>query len=320
VPTRTRVAIGWASFSAAALVLALGTALVASRPTPARAQGSTYVRVAEAAPAAPAVDIYLDGGATPLLANFTLGTVTGYVPWTAGPHTVSIVPVGKGLGAAIATTPVTVANGESYTVAVVGDSHYATAAALIPDDNVIVSGMGKVRFYHLSSNAGPAALSMAFGQAGKTTIPRIGFEQTSDYVSLRAGTYTFFVTLQGGATTVPQALTLRANEVTSIFGIGDVGAKGATAFRFVVATAQAVPTALPPTGFAPRTAARPAILGVTMGLAAALALLATIVFMGMLFGTPFAMRHPARPKAGDRVRRLATTPPRRRPVETVSGR
>lgn len=69
-PTRTHFAIGWASFVVAALVLALGSALVAIGPTPARAQGSAYVRVAEAAPAAPAVDFYLDGGATPLLANF----------------------------------------------------------------------------------------------------------------------------------------------------------------------------------------------------------------------------------------------------------
>ena len=218
----------------------------------ARAQsGSSYVRVIQAAPADATEDIYLDGGSKPLLSNFAFGTATGYTSWSAGRHTVAVTPVGKPISAAIATANVTTENGVSYTLATVGDSKTKPGAFLFTDDNSIQSGMGKLRFYHISVDAGPAALTMSLNVGGNTNLSNTDFEQASDYYKLKPGNYTFYVTLTGGAKTAPQPLTLQANKVTSIFGVGEVSGKGNSAFRFVIATVDATPTKMPPTGYGP---------------------------------------------------------------------
>ena len=217
--------------------------------------GSSYVRVMQAAPANATVDVYLDGGSKPLLSNFAFGTATGYTPWSVGQHTVVITPAGKPVSAAIATASVTTADGASYTLATVGDSKTKPGVFLFTDDNSIKSGMGKLRFYHISVDAGPAALTMSLNVGGKTNLPNTGFEQASNYFKLKPGSYTFYVTLVGGAKTAPQPLTLQANKVTSIFGVGEVNGKGDSAFRFVIATADATPTKMPPTGYGPHSTA-----------------------------------------------------------------
>jgi len=240
----------------AGVALALLLTLWASGTSAAHAaSGSSYVRVMQAAPANAAVDVYLDGGSKPLLSNFAFGTATGYTPWSVGQHTVAITPVGKPISAAIATANVTTANGVSYTLATVGDSKTKPGVFLFTDDNSIQSGMGKLRFYHISVDAGPAALTMSLNIGGNTNLPNTGFEQASNYFKLKPGSYTFYVTLAGGTKTAPQALTLQGNKVTSIFGVGEVSAKGNGAFRFVIATADATPTKLPPTGYGPPNSA-----------------------------------------------------------------
>jgi hypothetical protein len=100
------------------------------------------------------------------------GTATGYTPWSTGQHTVAITPAGKPISAAIATATVTAENGVSYTLATVGDSKTKPGAFLFTDDNSIQSGMGKLRFYHISVDAGPAALTMSLN-VGATPICQI---------------------------------------------------------------------------------------------------------------------------------------------------
>ncbi|MGH2516121.1 MAG: DUF4397 domain-containing protein [Ktedonobacterales bacterium] len=268
----------------AAGVLALGLSLaviVGSGTASAHASGGTaYVRLIHAAFLAPSVDVYLDNATKPLVAGFAFGQFTDYWPVAAGTHTLALAPAGQGASAAVISGTETFDAGKQYTVAAVGDSSVAPALKMFQDDNTVASGMSKVRVYHLSSDAGLAGVTAD----GQTIIPAVNFEQASGYLTLKPGNYNIGLVIQQGAKTVPLTLTLQANKVMSVFGVGQVA--GST-FKFVVATANADPTALPPTGFNPHPAtARSG--GAPVGLFAVL--LTLLAALGGGFGALYAER------------------------------
>jgi hypothetical protein len=250
-----------------ALALALGATLWSSGT--AHAANNAFVRVVHAAPAAPDVDVYVDG--SKLLTSFKFGTVTDYVPLAAGSHEIAVVPAGKSLSDAVIKQSVSVSAGVSYTVAAIGDSNTSPALVAFVDDNSVASGMAKVRVYHLSSDAGP--VSVATG--GQTVIPDLTFKNASDYLSVQPGSYTFDVTVKDSGTTVNTSADLAADTVTSVFAVGLLKGSGDTAFKFVAASVSATPSGLPSTGFAPDSA---------QGASAPVALYAGLVVAILLLG------------------------------------
>ncbi|HKS70916.1 MAG TPA: DUF4397 domain-containing protein [Ktedonobacterales bacterium] len=266
-----------------ALALLLCASLAGLCGSTAHAASTSSVRVIQAAVGTGAVDVYLDGGSTPLVSNVGFGQVGDYVPLSAGSHTVAVAPSGKPATAAIATASVTASAGATYTVAVVGDGSGAPQLVTFQDDNTVASGMAKVRVYHLSPDAGLAAVVTG----GQTVIPNIDFKQASKYLTVKPGSYTFDLVIQHGGTSVPLNATLQANIVTSVFGVGSVNAASGspTAFKFVVATAAAMPSGLPQTGFNPHpqaqaasSAAPPAAVWVLVPAIALLLLLAAVCY------------------------------------------
>ena len=231
----------------AALMLFLGLSLALSH-SPAYAAASAYVRVVHAAPAVPDVDVYVDGAKA--LPNFMFGTVTDYIPLSAGAHDIAVVPNGQDISKAVIKQSVTVDGGKMYTVAAIGNSSPAVTPALVAfaDDNTVAPDMAKVRVYHLSDNAGP--VSVATG--GSTVISSLSFQNASAYLHVPGGSYTFDVTLLNTGTKVSQPATLAANKVTSVFALGEVGGSGATAFKFAVGVADGIPSGPPQTGVAPQ--------------------------------------------------------------------
>lgn len=268
-----RAAVGCGAL--ALLGFGLIGATLASTGT-AHAAGNAYVRVVHAAPAAPNVDVYVDG--TKLLSSFTFGTVTGYVPLAAGEHEIDVAPMGKAASDAVIKQKVTVNEGVNYTVAAIGDSATTPALVAFGDDNSVVSGMAKVRVYHLSSDAGP--VSVATG--GKTVIPDLAFKAASGYLAVPAGSYTFDVTLKNSNKSVAQPATLESNKVTSVFALGLAAGSGDTALKFAAATVAGTPTGMPPTGVAPK----PTATNTQLPAAALYALAAGLLLIG---GTGLAL-------------------------------
>ncbi len=258
---RTRIMLG---LVVVALALALGATLMPSGT--AHAANNAFVRVAHAAPAAPDVDVYVDG--TKLLSSFTFGTVTDYVPLAAGQHEIAVTPAGKPVSDAVIKQSVSVSAGVSYTVAAIGDTDTTPSLVAFVDDNSVASGMSKVRVYHLSSDAGP--VSVATG--GQTVIPNLTFKNASAYLTVQPGSYTFVVTVKDSGTTVNTSADLTADTVTSVFALGLLKGSGDTAFKFVAETASGTPTGLPTTGFAPNSAQN-APLALYSGLAITILLL-----------------------------------------------
>lgn len=154
---------------------------------------------------------------------------------------------GQPQSATIISSSFQVSPGTSNTLATVGGSNTQQELATFTDDNSIAAGMSKVRVYHLSPDAGIAAV-LANGQ---TIIPRIDYKQASDYLTVKPGVYNVDLVLQNGMTVQPFSATLQGNKVASVVAVGSAAQQGDGKLQFITLVSDGVPTGMPPTGAAP---------------------------------------------------------------------
>ena len=215
---------------------------------PTSAATPAFVRVVHASPDIGTADVFLDG--TKLLSNFAFGTVTGYATIPPGPHKVQVALLGKGAGAAAITQTLSVQPGLAYTVVGLGTNATGFSLEVFVENNQVATARAKVRLYHLSPGTG--ALNMSVN--GSAVISGLAYEQASNYLIFRPGSYTFDVTATQPDTTLPVSAALNANMVTSIFVVGLVN--GTPQLQFVTAQVAGVPS-LPSTGSDPNPTTAP---------------------------------------------------------------
>jgi hypothetical protein len=237
-------------------ILGIGLGLALLHAGTARAAGSAannaFVRVVHAAPLDEHVDVFVDNGAQPLLTGFTFSNVTDYLPLPAGTHTIQVAPTGQGKDKAVITQSITVQAGAFYSVALIGDKSTQPGLVVFTDGTSVPTDKAVLRVYHLSSDAGPLAVS----SAGKTVIDRLSFKSASDYLTFNPNQSIFAVTLLAGDGNINRQETLDAtfepNRISSVFVLGLTSIVDSTGFKFVTKLTPAVPASLPSTGFAPQ--------------------------------------------------------------------
>jgi hypothetical protein len=234
------------------LALGLGLGLLntgAAHAAP-RAASDAFVRVVHAAPVNEHVDVFVDDGSQPLLTGFTFSNVTDYLPLPAGTHTIQVVPTGQGKNHAVITQSITVQAGAFYSVALIGDKSTQPGLVVFTDGTSVPTDKAVLRVYHLSNEAGPLAVS----SAGKTVIDRLSFKSASNYLTFSPNQSIFTVTLLNKD--IQQETldaTFEPNRISSVFVLGLTSIVDSTGFKFVTKLTTSVPTALPSTGFAPRS-------------------------------------------------------------------
>jgi len=230
-----------------ALLLLLGT-----QPLPAFAASPSFIRLVDASPAVGTMDVFVDGAK--FLGNTLFATVTDYLQLPAGHHRVEAVLLGKWIGARVITQTLSVQPGTAYTVAAIGTKATGFSLQVFVDNNLMASGLAKVRFYHLSSGTGPLNIA-----TGGLTIPgALSYTQASNYLRLPAAPYTFMVSTSHPAFTLLDQLTLKTNTVTSIFIVGVF--HGIPPLTFIQVQVEGLP-GLSGTGSDPNALA-PGLLGV----------------------------------------------------------
>lgn len=207
-------------------VLALLVAFAASSRT-ASAHSKAYVRVVHAAPGAPVVDVYVDGGK--LLNDFTFGTVTGYVPVAEGSHRIQVTADGAKRSASVIDVTVSLKGGTYYTAAALGTTSSGFSLKAFVDNNWDSNSKAKIRVYHLSPNAGPVDVSVG----GTKVIDELTYTHASGYLTVAPGDYTFKVTAVNAGVTVPVSAKLSGDRVYSVFAIGLY--QGDPALQFAIA-------------------------------------------------------------------------------------
>jgi hypothetical protein len=212
---------------AAAAILLLGVGLALTGAAPAGAAGVGYVRLAHLSPDTPNVDVYLSSQSAPgraqVFPGVGYGTVSAYLPLTAGSYAVAMRAAGAPASAKpVLTTSVRVAPGHAYTVAGVG--RHADLGLRVLDDDLSLppAGLAKVRIVQASVRAPQLRVAISGGQV---IAEAVAFATTTSYREVSPGRWNLRVGPSGGGTsTVTIPATLNTGNVYSLVVVD--GARG----------------------------------------------------------------------------------------------
>jgi hypothetical protein len=187
------------SVSRALVVVVSALALIVSllpRSTPAalaqeEPRAAATLRVVQASPGAPPVDVLLDG--QPLLTNLSFGNPTNYVTLTSQEHRLQVVPSGQTADAAIVDQTIDAAPRQAYLLAVYGRLNDLQGAIYEVDLSEIEPGNARVRLINFSPDAGNVDL---LESGGDEWFSDVGLGEASDYRDIAPGVYS--ADLRGG--------------------------------------------------------------------------------------------------------------------------
>jgi hypothetical protein len=191
------------------------------------------LRVAHASPDAPAVDVYLDGGDTPVAAGVPYYTLSDYLSIPAGSRSVEIRQAGE----PASSDPLLQSNfiaraDKAYTLAARGllNGDPAIGLSFYEDDlSAPMMNQSKVRVVHLSPDAPTVDVRLP---DGTVLIDGLAFTE-STAITVPAGVYNLLVTTDDGATevTTVSGIEFRPGQITEVFAIGQVADGSSNAFE-----------------------------------------------------------------------------------------
>jgi len=182
-------------------------------------QMNSYVRILHASPNAPAVDIYANGNI--IVSNLAYKEFTQYLPVPSGNYTIKVFPTGNTTTPVI-DTDVYIPEDTVTIMAAVGE---------LPDiklfqvqESIIPANYGNpcVRFVHLSPNAPAVDVKLA---DGSIIFENVAYKNSTNYVCVPPGTYSFNVTPTGSDDVVLNVpnVKLESNKLYTIYAVGVVG-------------------------------------------------------------------------------------------------
>ncbi|MGH7719192.1 MAG: DUF4397 domain-containing protein [Gemmatimonadaceae bacterium] len=219
----------------AALMLA-ATALTAcdDDDSPTALEGFARVRVVQASPNAPNLDVLVDG--EPELTSIAFRSVSQYLEVEPGSANVRVRATG-------ATTNVidfntTLDDDADYTVIVAGLLANIEALVLSDDNSAPPAGSVRVRFVHAAPSAGNVDIYVTAPGVSIATLPpslsNVAFKVSSPYTGVPTGTYQVRVTATGSKTPIIDTgpVTLTAGQVRT--GIALDGPGGGAPFGALI--------------------------------------------------------------------------------------
>ena len=197
VPRRSRRNVGLGAL--AVLPLLSGCQMVVST------SGGAGVRIIQASPNAPGIDMYVNS--TTLAYNLGFSSVTSYVPINAGTYTINAATAGT--TQVLATEKGTLVDGSQYTVLLGSSAADLQELVLKDQSQAAPSGQISLRFIDEASVVGsldvylvPAGTKLA---AVTPLITNLTFQNTPTYLNVPTGTYTLVLVPTG---TVPTSTTV----------------------------------------------------------------------------------------------------------------
>jgi hypothetical protein len=206
------------AFSAVTLAFLASTSMLVVGIGIAGAATGGLLRVAYLAPAAPNVDIYVDGRTSS--SNAPYKTVTTYAPVTAGSHTVAVRQAGSPADStAAAQISVQVGANERWTVVIAGQWSNLQTTSLQDDTASPPAGQAEVRFVHTALQVPGVDVAV---ENGPVVFHDISFMHASSYAAVASGPYVLQLKTAGTTQvlfTTPQ-VTVQSGEIESLVGIG----------------------------------------------------------------------------------------------------
>ena len=203
----------------AGIVLATVAVVLLAVPAFAQSGEEAQVRVAHLSPDAPSVDVYVNDEPVDELGDVSYGTVSTYLPLSAGSQNVKVYAAGNSSDPVI-DADLDLRAGAAYTVAaigLVGDD--SLQAQVYEDDNSLpAGGDSRLRVIHAS----PDVDSVDIGPKNSPDLfTNVGFPNATKYAAVPADTYPLVGTLTGsGEVAFTADATLAPKTVYTVFGIG----------------------------------------------------------------------------------------------------
>lgn len=156
------------------------------------------VRVLHLSPDAPAVDVFVEGVADPVVTDLAFAQGTPYLDVPATSYTFQVAPAGAGVGSTVLTiADLTLAAGMDYTAVAFDTVGSIRAAALVDDASGLAEGSFRVHVMHAApavgvvdiwaltdDGASPLLTDVPFAGAASLDLPagayRVGFDVNDD--------------------------------------------------------------------------------------------------------------------------------------------
>ena len=179
-------------------------------------EGTSIVRVFNASPDAPAVDVYIDGQLVVEDLSFT--NFSDYSYLEEGVHTIQVTPGGDA-STVLINKMVDVPDDRIFTIAAVGNLENIELLLIEDDINEVPSTReATLRVVHLSPNS-PAVNIIA---NDNTIFKNINFKESSNYIKMPSGMYDIKIALSENADVVLSSkVNLKANRIYTIFVVGN---------------------------------------------------------------------------------------------------
>ena len=176
----------------------------------------SYVRILNASPDAPAVDIYINGGL--IFKNIKFKDFTEYVQLSMGQYKMEVYPVGQ-MDKPVLAQNIQVPEKQVITIAAAGNFEDLQLIPYIEGNaDGLAMNQSRVRVIHLSPDAPEVDVLIN----GQIVFNNIGFMDATDYIKVVSGTYNIVVNLAGTNDTVltfsPQ---LNSQKVYTIYVVGN---------------------------------------------------------------------------------------------------
>lgn len=176
----------------------------------------SYVRVLNASPDAPAVDIYINGGL--IFKNIKFKDFTEYVQLSMGQYKMDVYPVGQ-MDKPVLAQNIQVPEKQVITIAAAGNFEDLQLIPYIEGNaDGLAMNQSRVRLIHLSPDAPEVDVLIN----GQIAFDNVGFMDATDYIQVASGTYNIVVNLAGTNDTVltfsPQ---LNSQKVYTIYVVGN---------------------------------------------------------------------------------------------------
>lgn len=171
-------------------------------PTTARIDaGESSLRVVHLSPDAPAVDVFLNGGATPAVSDLAYAEGTGYLSVLSGGYDVQVAASGASPDDAVLEVPgLLLLPGRSYTAVAYDELASIGAIALEDDLEGLADGAIRVRAVHTAVGVGPVDIWSLPAEGDPALVyESLDFGDAGPAIDLPAGAYTLGFDVNGDA-------------------------------------------------------------------------------------------------------------------------
>jgi hypothetical protein len=187
----------------------------------------TSIRVLHLSPSAPAVDVFANMGATPVVEALGYLDGTAYLSIPEGTYDFDIAASGQPASSAVLSVPgLALEAGKSYTAVAYDELNAIKPLALVDDFSGLAAGNIRVRAIHTAAAVGTVDIwnIPAMGEAAKL-YGDVPFGAVGDYLDLPAGAYTLGFDVDKDM--VPDVIfdlpALPAGTIANVFAVSDAG-------------------------------------------------------------------------------------------------